>query len=421
MSPTPRQIEDLPALADHVEPEVWAQDVVAASAAVQAATHERIFRDRDGGLTVLGHRALRELAEHPDVGNTPRTFLESRAADRARRKGTAVEEGPAPFTRFLHNQVFTHNPPVHTASRRLVGQPLLPRRAADLGDAAARTASHLLADLAERRTVDLVHDFAGPYVCRFWAEQLGMPSHAAEELPEVMDAMNAMFLFDPAPDDVARLRAATARYVDLVSDAIDASATSTAITAYVREHLDRTEGLEDPVSAGRFIASNYFDGFHTAGVAVASTLKHLLDSPESLRQVREDPGLAANAFQEATRLATPVMVSTRLTSAEVTLDDVRIPSGTPLAMVWAAGNRDPDVYDDPHTFDLHRGGGLGMTFGGGIHLCPGRNVAKMLAEAAVTALIDARVRITPIQPSATWIPGSAMRVLASLPVAVSSR
>ncbi|MDR6174220.1 cytochrome P450 [Nocardioides zeae] len=288
-------------------------------------------------------------------------------------------------------------------------------------DAAGRAAAELLVSLAGAEDVDLVRDFASPFVCYFWAEQLGMPVEVADQLPEVMDAMNAMFLFDPGAEDVARLRAATARYVDLVSESIDASDVATPVLDHLRAHLSTTEGLRDPVTVGRFVASNYFDGFHTAGVAVASTLRQLLDSPTSLRLVRDDPGLAGAAFQESTRLATPVMVSTRLTLAEVELGGLRIPPQTPLAMVWAAGNRDPDVFADPHVFDLHRGAGLASTFGGGAHLCPGRNIARVLAEAAVTAFVDPSLEVVPRGRSGGWIPGSAMRVLTTLPVSVRVR
>ena len=87
-------------------------------------------------------------------------------------------------------------------------------------------------------------------------------------------------------------------------------------------------------------------------------------------------------------------------------------------MMWAAANRDPGVFDDPDSYRLTRQIQHGTTFGGGAHLCPGRNVARMLTEIAVTALTAPDVDIALVGDDHEWATHSMMRQLTALPVTI---
>ena len=61
-----------------------------------------------------------------------------------------------------------------------------------------------------------------------------------------------------------------------------------------------------------------------------------------------------------------------------------------LLLCWAAANRDPKVYDDPDTFSLDRKQSRRsrhMTFGFGIHACPGASIARMEMKVALEELL----------------------------------
>ena len=168
------------------------------------------------------------------------------------------------------------------------------------------------------------------------------------------------------------------------------------------------------------MAANYFDGFHTAGIAVANAAHCLLSDPSAVERVRRDPSLAAAAFTEGTRVAAPLMLTTRMALDDVEHDGLRIPAGTPVTMVWIAGNRDPEVFDEP--------GRTASTASRG----PGRRSAAVRASAPAAARPGCSARSpcgrsprrpwrcasTTRAPGTGWVPGSAIRHRGASTVAV---
>jgi cytochrome P450 len=87
-------------------------------------------------------------------------------------------------------------------------------------------------------------------------------------------------------------------------------------------------------------------------------------------------------------------------------------------MFWAAGNRDPAVFEHPNSYDLHRNARVPMTFGGGVHICPGRYFGSMLAAAVLKGLINPRVEIALSDDQPRWQPRSFMRQAERLTVTI---
>jgi cytochrome P450 len=169
------------------------------------------------------------------------------------------------------------------------------------------------------------------------------------------------------------------------------------------------------------MASNLIDGFHTAAVAASSSVYLLLRNPQELAQVRAQPALARAAVFEALRLLSPLTVTQRYTLNEIEYANVRIPAGTPVMMMWAIGNRDPQAFTDPDAFSLARPRRNETTFGGGLHICPGRYVAGMIAETVVKEVCAANVRISLAVESCDWFGRSVLCQLVSMPVTLTSQ
>lgn len=129
----------------------------------------------------------------------------------------------------------------------------------------------------------------------------------------------------------------------------------------------------------------------TAGVdttvhGLAAALYAFATHPGEWQRLRERPELARVAFDEAVRWQSPVQTFFRTATTDVEIAGVRIPEGTKILMFLGSANCDPARWSDPDSFDLTRDPSGHVGFGMGIHQCVGQHVARLEAEALLTAL-----------------------------------
>jgi cytochrome P450 len=104
----------------------------------------------------------------------------------------------------------------------------------------------------------------------------------------------------------------------------------------------------------------------------------LIERPDQLRLLREDPSLIASGLEELLRWASPVYHFRRTATRDTELGGKTIKEGDKVVMWFASGNRDEDVFDDPYTLDVRRTNVDHLTFGkGSPHLCMGNALARM--------------------------------------------
>ena len=93
-----------------------------------------------------------------------------------------------------------------------------------------------------------------------------------------------------------------------------------------------------------------------------------------------------DAINESLRFDPPLLGLFKTTSKEVTIDEVTIPAGMKVMMHYGAANRDPSVFEAPDLFDVKRNGKKQLSFSIGLHVCLGRELAKLEARVALNAL-----------------------------------
>jgi cytochrome P450 len=109
--------------------------------------------------------------------------------------------------------------------------------------------------------------------------------------------------------------------------------------------------------------------------------KHLSDNKELQSRLRSDPSLIPAAVEEFVRLYVPYRGFCRTPSRDVELGGRLIPAKTPVAMTYAAANRDPEVFENPDEFVLNRPNITShLGFGRGRHRCAGMPLARMYAS-----------------------------------------
>jgi len=246
--------------------------------------------------------------------------------------------------------------------------------------------------------IDVLEDFAQPFVFRFWGELLGMSQSETLRLRGVMSGMAAnSSIQHRTPEGLAAYAQALGDYLDMLTRIIE-RARAGGHNAFLNWRAQQFEQIKVPPSGfpenqDVSLAVDMFDGFYALGIAVTNCLFALLDHPQSYDLVRRDIGLIPDAISEGLRLYAPVRFIARYTSTDMNYDEMFIPARTKIGMYWGGGNRDPSVFENPGQFDLMRNHVKSTTFGAGSQICPGRNLTKTLVAACLTALVRADLSI----------------------------
>ena len=121
-----------------------------------------------------------------------------------------------------------------------------------------------------------------------------------------------------------------------------------------------------------------FAGHETTTNQLTNTFRTLLQHPGQWQRLCADPTLGANTVEEGMRYAGAVIGWRRVAMQDVEFRGVKISQGAPLMLSLASANRDEEVFDDPHQFDIGRKNARRqLTFGNGVHFCLGAPLARL--------------------------------------------
>jgi cytochrome P450 len=130
-----------------------------------------------------------------------------------------------------------------------------------------------------------------------------------------------------------------------------------------------------------------FAGHDPVTALLCNTLRCLLPRRDQWSALVGDPSLAASAVEETLRFESSQVSWRRVTTRPVTLGGIDLPAGTRVFLNFAAANHQPDLFEDPDTFDIHRDrANRHISFGKGIHFCLGSGLARMEARIALELL-----------------------------------
>ena len=128
-------------------------------------------------------------------------------------------------------------------------------------------------------------------------------------------------------------------------------------------------------------------GNETTRTASPHGLITLLEHRDQLNRLVRDPALMPSAVDEILRWEPPIHHFRRTATADVDLGGQPIAAGDKVLMWYAGSNRDPAVFDDPHTFDISRTPNPQQSFGIGEHFCLGANLARLSLRLLFTELL----------------------------------
>ncbi|MFE1416555.1 cytochrome P450 [Streptomyces sp. NPDC058746] len=351
---------------------------------------------------ITGHAEAREAFTDPRLSKDTARFFAGRPSNR--------DLHPA-----LSRNMLSSDPPVHTRHRQVATPLFTTGRVRELRPFITRTVDDLTAAWRPGTDIDLVADLAVPLPVTVVCELLGVPESDRATL-----AASSHNLFDAT--DATRIDAASHRIGDYLSHHIESAPSSPGdgpLHAFLRACAEGDLDQDETVSlAALLLVAGHETTTHFIGNAVLALLRH----PDALDRLRRDPDLIPAALDELLRYDSPVSVATfRHSTEDLRIGGIDIPAGHPVLIAPGAANRDPSAFPDPNRLDLDRDTTAHLSFGHGIHRCPGAPLARAEAEIALRTLLTRFPNTSLSVPadSLTWRPTRLTRGLTTLPLTLA--
>lgn len=410
---THRRVEDLPVLDEFDRPDFGTDfDWVASDLFMRP--YRGLMRTSWGDVVVFRNADLAALRAHPSSSHQPIDVMFETFGD--------VDKSG--LERLFGANTFSWLPPDHKPAKQLLMKLFTPKSIGRFHDEFAAIVRSLIEAAVERGEVDFVTDVSRPAVAQFWHRTLGLTSEEATEMVALGARVQSSFKVSPTADEITTSNSSAHVYMDLL-DSTMGRAAATGDFPLLSDLVSEYEAMGDvgrPKDPFAHLGSALIDGFHTLGAGLSSVVYALLHAglqPDAGE--RSISNFATAAYQEGSRLHPAITALPRWATDDFIYDDVLIPKGSNIQMAWLLGNRDPEVFEDPNSYQLDRANRVKQySFGGGFYVCAGRNLVQALSEILIAELASASVTLD-MAGDARWDPGSLLHELVTLPVSVRRR
>jgi cytochrome P450 len=294
------------------------------------------------------------------------------------------------------------DPPLHTGFRKLLNPYLSRKYALTFEDEMRSIARELIDGFVDAGKVELLGEFAGPFVSRVLASVVFKETDLAkmERAKEVVFAVTE----DGTEQDFMNLGMLAAEYLAAATE--NPPEEDGILRSLVTGTVDG-KPLEMPQALGA-IGVLFLGGLDTTRSAIGTIAMHIALQPELEARVR-DPRWVRNDMDEFIRHASPVATFGRTVTRDTEVGGCPMRKGDRVLVRFDSANRDEEKFPaaDQLQFDPPRGGNAG--FGLGIHRCVGMHLARVEIAIAFEELL---ARITNLKFDADpadlkWAPGIA--------------
>ncbi len=317
----------------------------------------------------------------------------------------------------LKRNMLDLEPPDHTRLRGLVQKAFTPRLIDQMRERIQQLTNELLDAVEGRGRFDLIHAYALPLPTTIIAEMLGVPvedRHAFHRWSNalVSAASSSWGMLKAVPNAWALMR-----YIRNIIHKRRVHPQDDLVSA-----LTKAEEAGDTLTEEELVAMIFLllvAGHETTVNLIGNGMLALLEHPDQLEKLRNDPTLIKSAVEELLRYASPVESATeRFTREELTIAGVTIPRGEMVFGVIASANRDEQQFPNPDFLDITREPNKHLSFGIGTHFCLGAPLARLEAQIAIATLLRRvpKLRLGVAPERLRWRPGLVLRGLKALPV-----
>ena len=340
-----------------------------------------VHQNKDGSYFLTRYRDLELTYKHPAMSSDKKVDFKPTMKDGAL---------------YLHHttSLVFNDDPYHARVRKQLAGAFTPRKLAELEPLIERVIDELLEELAERDTFDLMDDFALKLPIEIISNMLGVH----REKRHLLHGWSNTILggLEPALSDEARIAG---------DEAVEE------FSAYLEDLIEERRKNPDEGGQGEVLAALIFGevdgeklslvelvqncifllnaGHETTANLTANGICALMDHPDQLRRLQDDPSLIDTMVEETLRYDSPVQLGNRRLTADLEVGGVAMKEGDYLHMAIGAANRDPDIFEDPDRFDIDRKMlHPHFAFAWGKHICLGATLGKIEGRVAIGKFVQ---------------------------------
>ena len=336
--------------------------------------------------------------------------------------GLILETGGEParqFERTFLNMMLFYDPPDHTRLRKLANKAFTPRVVDQMRTHIQGIVDGILDDVQADGKMDVISDLAYPLPAIVIAEMLGAAPQDRDRFKKWSGDLAAF---------LGNIRTVSDTYEDAIKSVSE-------LIEHLKELVAqrRKEPQDDLISALALAEEEgdsfseeelfsmcvllIFAGHETTTNLIGNGILALLNNPDQLEKLRQDPSLIEAAVEEIIRYDGPVQTTSRTALESLEIGGKQIAKGERISLTLGAANRDPEQFSDPDRMDITRNDIRHVGFGFGIHFCLGSALARMESRLAISTVVQ-RMPDLRLEPTdLAWRDNPILRGLISLPVA----
>ena len=282
----------------------------------------------------------------------------------------------------MRDMLLSMDPPRHIAYRKPLAPEFAQRVIAGMAEQ-VRTITREIFDRCDSGSeVEFVHDVVGPLPTQVIGRLFGLPEEDWNFLHRLAQMNTSGQDPDLNPDgDLTEAGSAdSSMQMAMYGMAFAAERRKGELQGDVMDvilHQPFNGRLLTDADIGSLLVQMITAGNDTTVTMLAGGLWALVDHPEQLEALRQDPAGIPGAVEEILRWFNPLHYFRRTATEDLELGGKRIKAGDKVAMYYTSANRDEEVFADPNRFDITRSPNPQLSFGIGEHFCLGVHLARL--------------------------------------------
>jgi cholest-4-en-3-one 26-monooxygenase len=369
----------------------------------ESPVHWHEEKDGPGFWAITKHADLKFISKKPE--------LFSSAA-----KGTLASDPPEETLGLIRNIMLNMDPPQHRQYRNLINKAFTPRMVNGLLGHVRGVVRNIINGVIEKGECDFVEEVAAILPMEVICQMMGVPQ---EDRRSVYEIGNSMVGFDDPelqadgkPLQLTNTSAAEAFgkmfvYANKLRDKAKKHPSDDLATALLSAEIDGQRLSESDFNY--FFLLLLIAGNETTRTVTSNGMIALLRNPAQHAALQTDLSLIDSAVEEILRFDPAVHTFRRQAMADVELRDKKINEGDKVMLWYPSVNRDEEVFERPHDFDIRRSPNDHLSFGIGEHYCLGANLARMelqeIFRGIATHLHEMEMAAPPRRLRSTFING----------------